>query len=729
MSAPTLTKETQPPERSLPLASDGTQPRPMGPSDCSNTPAVRVLKQPLCAALPLLLGVWGVGILFLFTDRLPPELRPALHSLSTLGLALLSSYSFWFLGWRLRRRLLPRLGDDIGGLDVSLLEIALGIGCVVAATFLVGMFGLYHRAAAWAIVGLPLVGNHQRFLAELLGRVEPLRHPRIPRSGGFVTLAKLLILAVFVMTLVNSLTPATSQDALVYHLAVPAKYIARGEIHFVEGNFFSAFPQNVDMLFTLGLLLEGDILAKWYHWMLGGLAVFSVAALARRVSPPQFSSPSSWLAASLFATIPSVALLAGWAYIDLGVVFFATMSTILFLHFWHWRRTEDTESTPAGSRTCLLLAAALAGLAAGCKYTAGTQGLILAGTVLALGLLRRRPLRLVAMEAGVVCTVVVVCLAPWLLKNVISTGNPLYPFAFSFFGGVGWDAERASVLSESLAEWGGGRSAWQLLALPWDVSLSGRFFSQANFDGIIGCAFLIGAPILVYGMRLGDRFRITTAFLVLHGLAWIALTHQVRFLLPGLALVSALTAVSVCSLGGVWNRRLVLVLLSAAMVSNVSVIAKHFASHNALPFVLGLESRDRFLDREVAGGDYRVFRYIEEHLPTSSRVLFGSCGNPGFLCKRPYHSDALFENHTLARFLREVNGPAELYESLAEAGFTHILFRFENVFDPSGQRSEIPLEHQQLLASFLNRHGDIVYTVAGTFLYKIHQSDGRSETE
>jgi hypothetical protein len=252
-----------------------------------------------------------------------------------------------------------------------------------------------------------------------------------------------------------------------------------------------------------------------------------------------------------------------------------------------------------------------------------------------------------------------------------------------------------------------------------DVSLSGRFFSQAHFDGMIGCAFLIGAPVLICGLRLGEKYRITVFLLVLHGLFWLAMTHQVRFLLPALALASALMAAAVGSLHNQLIRRLAMLLLAAAMACNVSLIGKHFASHDALRFVLGLESRHQFLEREVAGDDYAVFRHIEEELPESSRILFGSCGNPGFLCKRPYYSDALFENHTLARYLREAAEPSDLQALLFGAGFTHLLFRFENVFDPSGQRSEVPLKHQELLASFLNSYGRLECQAAGTFLYAI----------
>jgi hypothetical protein len=192
-----------------------------------------------------------------------------------------------------------------------------------------------------------------------------------------------------------------------------------------------------------------------------------------------------------------------------------------------------------------------------------------------------------------------------------------------------------------------------------------------------------------------------------------------------LALASALAGAALpVLLGAAWQRKAMHVVLRAAILVNVLVIGIHFAAHCPLAVVLGLEPRNRYLEREVPGGDYRVFEYIETSLPRESYILFGSLGNPGFLCKRRYFADAFFENHSLARFLKEAGGPDEVLEAFAARGFTHFLFRWQNVFDPEGKKSDIPLEDQKKLASFLNRHGRLRVQLAGTFLYEIGSGIG-----
>ena len=163
--------------------------------------------------------------------------------------------------------------------------------------------------------------------------------------------------------------------------------------------------------------------------------------------------------------------------------------------------------------------------------------------------------------------------------------------------------------------------------------------------------------------------------------------------------------------------------LYCAMAFNVLVASLHFAYHNPLLVALGLESKEQFLEREIPGGDYRVFEFIERELPADSYILLGSLGNPGFLVKRSYYSDALFENHTLARMLAGCDTPGATLEVFQRRGFTHFLFRWDTVFDPEGIKSEIPLDDQKKLMRFLNRYGRQLIRVGGTCLYEI-RSDG-----
>jgi hypothetical protein len=665
--------------------------------------------------LGVLLGGWALMALGSFLAELGRwSVAPSPLVLRTLALLVLSLWSFWFTGWRLRRCLDRGAAVGWSALESSLVEVALGSFVAVTVLTVGGFLHIYGEPFAWCLLLAPLVGPQGSFLRELRERL--VSAPPLGRSWP----AAVLLGATGAMTLAASLAPETSQDALVYHLALPARYIEAGGIVEVPGSFYAAFPQNAEMLFLLGLLLDGDGLAKSFHWLSGAGSVLAVAALARRLLPLEGSERArgpAMLAALLFGTVPTVALIAGWAYVDLTVVFFSTLSSLVFLRYAHASRQRGTAGLSGTLE--LVLAALLAGAAAGCKYTAGAQGLVLLAALAVVSRAQRWPLRRLAAAALIVSAVVLACVLPWFLKNAAFTGNPLFPFAHGVFGGGDWDAGRAAVLRHALASWGATGSLGELLLLPWRLSVEGRFFVEERFDGVIGPAFLMGFPVLVAGLRLGASYRLAGAFLVLHVAFWLLGTHQVRFLLPALALAAALTAAAVHGVLRAPLRSALIALLGAAAAVNVALVALHHASHNPLPVLLGLESRDAYLQREVPGGDYVLFRHIEKHLPRDSLILFGSCGNPGFLCKRPYVSDAFFENRTLARLLGGAARPDAVLERMRSEGFTHLLFRFENVFDPAGIRSEIPLRDQRLLAEFLNRHARQEFEANGTVLFAL----------
>ncbi len=647
----------------------------------------------------LVLMAWAVVVLACFISGTNSLLGSLWTTFSTLGTGLLCAYAFWLTGFRLWRRVGGNASAAWDPLETSAIELGLGTLVFMIAVLCLGAVWLFEPWAAWALIAVSLLGRHTAFLRELGSRREILARER---GGGFLVV---LLLTSSTMTLVASLAPVTAQDALVYHLAIPAKYIAAGGLTRIEGNFFAAFPQNVEMLFTLGLLLRDDSLAQWFHWFLGVCTCLAVAGLARRIRP----GASRLLAAAVFGTIPTVTLIAGWAYVDLAVAFFVVLSTGLFLR---WLEEK--------SLSCLVVSALLAGAAAGCKYTGGFQGLVITLGVLCAGLRRREPVARVLGQAALSALVVALVACPWWIRNVIQTGNPLFPFCYGLFGGEGWDEERARVLALFLNQWGG-QGIVELLLLPWRLTFSAQFFSEAHFDGMVGAAFLIAIPVVLWRAWHGPAvFRTVLLLSAAHALFWTLTTQQVRFLLPALALFSAVMGATTNPLvagSPSWSPFRAAIVVACA--SNVVITALHFAQHNPLKVVLGLESRSAYLNREIPCGDYAVFEHIENALPESSWILFGSLGNPGFLSKRRYHADAIFENRTLAEILKKSATPEVSHSELRARGFTHVLFRFENVFDPTGARSEISIEDQLKLAEMLNRFARLDFNAGGTYLYDL----------
>jgi hypothetical protein len=123
----------------------------------------------------------------------------------------------------------------------------------------------------------------------------------------------------------------------------------------------------------------------------------------------------------------SVALSLAWAYVDLLLML---MVLAMLLALRQWRRQ--------GTTGWLALAGLLAGLAFGGKYTAfavGAGGLaVVAHTALACPPAGRRDdrgrLARLGRPLATFASMAALAAAPWLLKNWLMTGSPVYPLLF-----------------------------------------------------------------------------------------------------------------------------------------------------------------------------------------------------------------------------------------------------------------------------------------------------------
>lgn len=661
--------------------------------------------------------LWSLAILAPFAMSKMSLVAPVEGLFVTVSLALASTWVMLGAGRRVMRScrsFLPRLADP---LERTVVELSIGVGLTMLLLFFMGALGLYNRSCTMALlIGLGIMsGDPRSLIRDLVSRARELSRQG---AGAFLSFPILVGL----MTFFQALTPATSQDALVYHLAVPEIYIREGGLVYVPGNFYASFPQNVEMLFTLALLVGDSALANWFHWLLGVGAAAGVAAVARRLA----GGRGGLLAAAVFTTVPSVAVVSTWAYVDLGLVFFQMVAILAFLEWRRERRAVRASQDAPGSRTgekhhlgWLVLAGVECGLAAGCKYTGGAIGLLLLLALLAEEVSSRRKLGEALTSTLAFCVATGALAAPWFVKNVLLTGNPLYPFLFGVFGGRDWDPQRAHVMSIYFDHFGGDSSPLGILLLPWRLTFSARFSSIENFDGIIGPVFLLALPLMLVAARRSPACRFV--FLMTCGLTvlWVVMTRQIRFLIPALAGASVLVGAAIPLVLEGRPLRWSLRVLALALGLNVWLIGADFISNNPLPVVFGMESRTGFLTREIPCGDYPVFHYINSRLPGDAYVFMAASGNPGFLCKRRYYMDALFENHSLRRLIQEGDTPEGIHARFESRGFTHLLFRWDLVFDDDGTRSDLDRAEQRRLAAYLNRHARLEISHNGTFLYAL----------
>jgi hypothetical protein len=573
-------------------------------------------------------------------------------------------------------RLSRRWFDYSPPLEEIVFGAALGLGALSLLTFGLGLVGLFYRWFFWLMFLVLVVILYPQIRAI----VNQLRAGPILPTGTRLNRTLAVYLGfILTLTFFRCLTPPIAWDSQVYHLTGPKLYL---QVHRLPVDIdipYLGFPPLLEILFTAGLLLKGDIVARLVHYAYGFLTLLALFAFADRY----FNRKVAWLSMAIFYSVPSLVLISTWAYVDLGLIFYEFTS---FYALMRWLEVRD--------KRWLALTAILCGLAMGVKYTSVILPITLA-LIIALRVRQEGP-KEAAQALLLFGALAIVVASPWYLKNFFSAGNPFYPF---FFGGTYWDEFRAWWYSRA----GTGlafTAPWRLLIAPWEMTVLGIQGAE-SYDATTGPVLLTVIPLLALVWRkiaAEERRVIGYALLVcliqylfwLYGVAQSALLVQTRLLFPIFALLALLAGYTVDKLALLTRRAFslqwfVTTALLLALGLNAVSSALHFISDSPLPYLTGFESKESYLARHL-GLHYTTMVHINENLPPSAKILF--LWEPrSYYCQRDCWPDALLDKfkHLTYKY-HDAEGIAEY---LHREGVTHLLlyqsgleYILEAQFDP-----------------------------------------------
>ena len=395
----------------------------------------------------------------------------------------------------------------------------------MALGFLLLSYGVLALAAVRAL-HRPLIVGAVAVLA-IVGAAAAIRDVR--RSATALSPRALLFAAGGAVLLASPLlaawTPDYGWDAFAYHLALPERYLFRNRIVVTPLFPHSAFPQTVEMLYLIALSLDSGALAKLIHLQFGVLTALAVFAVARSAS-----IRAGVLAVAILAADPLFNWELAVAYNDLAATLFAVLAAAAFDE---WRRTNAAES--------LRVAAVFAGACASVRYPAGAVPAAMFALIwLRLPWRAWRPKRRPSLIfAGVAALV----LSPWLLRNLVFTGNPVSPAAQSVLHAPGHEYFNPVALEQSVAftrSVGFGRGIDDLMLLPVNITLRARIGDYAGFGFRIGVLYVAG--VVAFLMMRGHRLSpVAATALKLAGLMtgiWFFTFQEPRYLLPALCLIA-----------------------------------------------------------------------------------------------------------------------------------------------------------------------------------------------
>ena len=557
----------------------------------------------------------------------------------------------------------------------------LGLGLIGTVTLLVGIFP-GGAALAWipilAAAGFGLIGG-----VPLLRLTHASAKPE-----GAEWLAVVVLGLAFVFAFIVLLAPSTASDwdSIAYHMALPKLYISTGEVARARFASHSAFPAAVELLFLLPLkfgLQSGAKAVLLGYSSFGALTLFGLAR-------ERYGRAAGWWAAVAFAATPVILWESASAYVDVAHGLFAGLAVIFALRSALEKRQD------------WVLAGLLLGFACGTKYTGLQAAAVL---LLILGVLAARkriqagwkPLALVAGLALLVG-------GPWYVKNIVSTGNPVYPFLYERFHGVDWDQKRADIYRDEQYSFGVGVTAqgkdWTQLghAVFGLAYQPGRYVNPlqtvggGNPLGAVGIALFAGLLFWTLARRPDPLEGGLLAFVGISLVLWFTLSQQSRYattlaipaclMLGGAAVSGAIGRIAAAA--ALLQAGYTLWLFKASSVDSVFPIAVGRVEpvdylHADLPFTEAAEVMNALpAESKIALFD-QVFGYYLD------RSYFWA--NPGHSTLIPYES---------------MRGGGDFAEGLRKLGFTHLYVQFvDRETDPAFEgalgsaRTQLPLDIEQ----------------------------------
>ncbi|MGE0478879.1 MAG: hypothetical protein AB7Q17_00275 [Phycisphaerae bacterium] len=583
------------------------------------------------------------------------------------------------------------------------LAVVLGFGWLATATLALGCAGWLGFESGWALVALGCAlgvvtltrtARHDAApSAESPRGATPPPAPRtakpaFPRSApesarafalvGAAALGVIAAIAFAGATLPPGILwegEARGYDALEYHLQAPREYYDAGRIHFLSHNVYASFPQQMEMLYLLLMHLAGGSLAAAVPAQLvhASCGVLLVCALAAWAQPGR----ARLVAVLVGGATPWIGYLACLAYVELGMLLAATVAGgIVF----------DAARSGRVTWGALLAAGLAAGIAGGCKYTA--LALVTAPLLIAVLVVTRGPVSRRACAATAFALGAAIAFAPWLARNVAFTGNPVYPFAYNWFGGAAWSDAQAEQWARAHRVAPKHSSVGGRLILAGGELLGRTAWPTANGASLFGAGLFAAAALGAALRRDRESLLLAVwAFTILG--VWIGATHiPGRFALP--VLVPLVWLASRAGEGrdaaaapesgppartrAAGSTTIGLVLAVGAAIAGAATLAAEYTRHS-----------HAFAERHgvpmsALAGQTAVLADAHElnQLPASARLwLVGDAAV--FYIQRAMHYTVVFNRDPWIAFALASGDAAAALEWLRIRGVTHLVFSWAEI--------------------------------------------------
>jgi 4-amino-4-deoxy-L-arabinose transferase-like glycosyltransferase len=525
------------------------------------------------------------------------------------------------------------------------------------------------------------------------------------RGNPVFQAARLLLVILGILGFIRALAPPWDPDGLIYHLQAPKLFLEQGFVGFLTGSDPANYPILPEMVFLIGLIWKCDVLAKILHLFFFYLLIGATFSFAKRFVDLRTARFSVVVLLSM-PIMPFWATLAHSDFCWAAFQFMAFYALLAYLNDRQW--------------AWLMIACCCAGYAMSSKYFAlGGIAILFLWFLWRLRGEWKKSLPIIISF----CLGAAVIACPWYLKNLLASGDPLYPIAI---GVPIWMTEAQWSWQEYMRlGFGTGRTIWDYLLLPWNI-----YFHHERFATVGGTIEIPGFlfPFALVGIlvRKAPGLRALGTVSVAWFVFWALGSQQIRFLLPLIPAVCVLSAAGMTRvfdrLSGRWIWRTLGTGIIIGFMA-VTVLYQGMDTLAARPWntLLGLESKEDYLQRMVT--DYAAVRFALENVQPPSKVYL-LWDSRGYYCNSQCIVDVT--NYQWTTLVHDDPSPGAVARKLSALGASYLLvsksdIAFLLLHDPSGEQERA---WQYLNEQFLPECGRQIYQDEWSSIVEITCRDG-----
>ncbi|MFN3551187.1 MAG: ArnT family glycosyltransferase [Endomicrobiia bacterium] len=483
--------------------------------------------------------------------------------------------------------------------------------------------------------------------------------------------------------LLSCYLPILESDVLIYHLAIPKRFIDEGKIFNISRWFkYATFPQLAEMLYLSALIVSNETLANFIHTFFGILSFLLIYIIGKNF----VDIKTGFVAAIIFLILPVVKELSGTAMVDLALNFYFLLVIFSCLK---WVETKNNK--------WFYLSGIFYGLSFSVKYTGILALYLVIFTILWFKLMKDTSTKIFLKDTMIFFTIFIVISLPWLLRNYLWTKNPFSPFFYHIFGGSNWNEYLQADLINHFRN-----CKKPFLKYLWDF---------VGENGDIFVLFAIFMPFL--RMSLNIKFFFVCGVIYMF-ISIFFLPSIIRFMLPGMSIL--VICVGYAFLQILENKEIfhlkylrtffLIWFLSSVSYKTLLVVQK-ITLHNNLKVLVGIESKESYLRRKIEY--YDVVEYVNNNLSKNDTIL-------SINESRSYYFNPKFlvSYHTLLGSVVHTSQDIEyIIEHLIKHKIYYLFTNRSNYYINSQRRTLLTEKW------VLERYFSLVYTNGICYLYRV----------